>query len=102
LYNDYLTGKTVEGMDMRDVATTRMSSKGQVVIPEEVRSRLGLKEGVQFVVVGERDTVVLKVIPTLAMDEFDALRAKARKQARRLRLKPSDIGAAIARVRSKR
>jgi len=87
---------------MRGVATTRMSSKGQVVIPEEVRSGLGLKEGSQFVVVGERDTVILKMIPPLAMEEFDALRAKARAQARRLRLKPSDIGATIARVRSPR
>lgn len=85
---------------MHGVATTRMSSKGQVVIPEEVRSGLGLKEGAQFVVVGERDMVILKVISAPAMDEFDALRAKARAQARRLRLKPSDIGAAIVRVRS--
>jgi len=98
----YLTSKTVEGMSMRGVATTRMSSKGQVVIPEEVRSGLGLKEGSQFVVVGERDTVILKMIPTPAMDEFDVLRAKARAQARRLRMKPSAIGAAIVRVRSKR
>ena len=40
---------------MQTLATTRMSSKGQVVIPEDVRGRLGLKEGVQFVVVGEGD-----------------------------------------------
>ncbi|NIR47056.1 AbrB/MazE/SpoVT family DNA-binding domain-containing protein [candidate division KSB1 bacterium] len=29
-----------------------MSSKGQVVIPEEIRKRLGLKAGSQFIVVG--------------------------------------------------
>lgn len=87
---------------MRGVATTRMSSKGQVVIPEEVRSGLGLKEGTQFVVVGERDTVILKMIATPAMDEFDALRAKAREQARLLGMKQADIGAAIARVRGRR
>ena len=85
---------------MHGVATTRMSSKGQVVIPEEVRRGLGLKEGAQFVVVGERDTVILKMIATPAMEEFAALREKARAQARRLQMKPSDIGAAIARVRS--
>ena len=40
---------------MRSVATTKLSSKGQVVIPEEIRVRLGLKTGAEFVVVGERD-----------------------------------------------
>ena len=47
---------------MADVETTKMSSKGQVVIPEDIRTRLGLKPGAQFVVVGDNDTVILKVI----------------------------------------
>ena len=47
---------------MARVATTKLSSKGQVVIPEEIRRRLGLKTGSQFVVVGNKDTVVLKAI----------------------------------------
>ncbi len=48
---------------MGSLATTRLSSKGQVVIPEEIRERLGLKEGTQFVVVGERDVVILLPCP---------------------------------------
>ena len=40
---------------METVATTRMSSKGQIVIPESIRNRLNLKDGAQFVVVGEGD-----------------------------------------------
>ena len=44
---------------MESLATTKLSSKGQVVIPEEIRLRLGLKEGTQFVVVGDRDVVIL-------------------------------------------
>ena len=39
---------------MATLATTKMSSKGQVVIPEDVRKRLNLKAGTQFVVVGDR------------------------------------------------
>jgi AbrB family looped-hinge helix DNA binding protein len=84
---------------MTDLATTRMSSKGQVVIPEEIRKRLGLKEGSQFVVVGERDTVVLKAISPPTMQEFDPLIAEARRQARRVGLKKIHIHDAVVKAR---
>ncbi len=45
---------------MQSVSTAKMSSKGEVVIPEDIRQRLGLKAGSQFVVVGEKDVVILK------------------------------------------
>ena len=56
-----LTGKTSQGACQFDAATTTSSSKGQVVIPEAIRERLGLKTGAQFVVVADRDVVILKV-----------------------------------------
>ncbi len=87
---------------MPGLATTRMSSKGQVVIPEEIRKRLRLKAGSQFVVVGEKDTVILKAISPPSLEEFDDLITEARKQARRAGLKRSDITAAIAKVRGRR
>jgi len=43
------------------ISTTKMSSKGQVVIPEKIRIALGLKEGAQFVVVGQGDSVILNL-----------------------------------------
>jgi len=87
---------------MAGVATARMSSKGQVVIPEEVRKRLGLKAGSQFVVVGERDTVILKAISPPSMADFDDLLAQARKQARKAGLKRSDLLAVIRKVRGRK
>jgi AbrB family looped-hinge helix DNA binding protein len=39
---------------------TRLSGKGQVVIPASVRKKLGLKQGMRFLVVGVGDTVVLR------------------------------------------
>jgi AbrB family looped-hinge helix DNA binding protein len=87
---------------METLATTRMSSKGQVVIPEDVRSRLGLAPGTQFVVVGRDDVVILKAITQPAMSDFDALIRKARQQARAGGLRRSDIAKAISRVRKKR
>lgn len=83
-------------------ATTRLSSKGQVVIPEEIRERLGLKEGAQFVVVGERDVVILKCIAAPAKQEFDALVRRARLAARRGGMKPVDVRRAVTKVRSAR
>ena len=35
---------------MAGYATTKLSSRGQVVIPEEIRITLGLSEGDEFVV----------------------------------------------------
>jgi len=83
-------------------ATTKMSSKGQVVIPEEIRQRLGLKPGVQFVVVGERDVVILKTIALPSMRQFDELVAEARRQARKAGMKRSDVVNAVAAARRQR
>ena len=86
---------------MAPAATTKLSSKGQVVIPEEVRKQLGLKAGDQFVVVGEGDAVILKTITLPSIRDFDAIIEKARKQARATRMKRSDIAKAIAKVRGR-
>jgi len=86
---------------MKTLATTRMSSKGQVVIPEEVRTRLGLETGVQFVVVGENDVVILKTTAAPSLRDFDAIVGRARRQARSAGMKPSDIAKAVARVRGR-
>ena len=61
---------------MANIATTKMSSKGQVVIPEIIRKKLKLKAGSRFVVVGENDVVILKSIAPPSLDEFDSLIAK--------------------------
>ena len=87
---------------MANVSTTKMSSKGQVVIPESIRKQLNLKEGAQFVVLGEKDVVILKNINPPSMDEFDGLIAKARKKAKAVGLKKSDIKDAISKVRGKK
>jgi AbrB family looped-hinge helix DNA binding protein len=86
---------------MSKPATTKMSSKGQVVIPEDVRKRLKLKAGSQFLVLGEDDVVILKAIVPPSMKEFDVLIAKARRQAREAGMKKPDIAAAVARARAK-
>jgi len=79
-----------------------MSSKGQVVIPEDVRRKLGLDAGTQFIVVGEDDVVILKMVKAPSMRDFDRLVRKARAQAKAAGLKRSDIASAVAKVRKRR
>jgi len=87
---------------MAPLATTKMSSKGQVVIPEDIRRRLGLKSGTRFVVVGKNDVVILKSIAQPSMTEFDQLISDARKQARRAGMKKSDVTSIIKKVRKQK
>lgn len=80
------------------LATTKMSSKGQVVIPENIRKRLNLKEGTQFVVTGKEDVVILKAISEPSLDEFETLIQEARTQPKEASLKKSDITDAAAKA----
>jgi len=84
---------------MSTLATTRMSSKGQIVIPENIRKELNLKEGTLFVVMGENDVVMLKTIEAPLIDDFDKLIQQTRTQAKSAGLKRSDITAAIKKAR---
>jgi AbrB family looped-hinge helix DNA binding protein len=87
---------------MLTLATTKMSSKGQIVIPEVVRDQMGLKAGAQFVVVGEDDVIILKTITVPSMKEFDTIIKIARQRAKAARMKKSDIAAAVAEVRERK
>ncbi len=84
---------------MAAYATTRLSSKGQVVIPEEVRRSLGLNEGDQFLVIGQGDAVILKTITPPKIEEFQELLSQARAEGRKARIRKADLRSAIARVR---
>ena len=95
-----LTGKIeLQELSMEAPATTKMTSKGQVVIPQDVRTRLGLEPGVRFVVVGADDVVILKTIKPPSMKDFDSLIRRARRQARAAGMKRSDLARAVARTR---
>ena len=91
-----LTGKIMNPL------TTKMSSRGQVVIPGPIRAQLGLEPGVEFVVVAKDDVLVFKRLSAPSWEQFDSLVAQARRQARAAGLSPRHINQSIAKVRKSR
>jgi AbrB family looped-hinge helix DNA binding protein len=79
-----------------------MSSKGQIVIPDAIRKQMNLKPGVEFIVLGEDDVVILKTITAPGMDEFDGLIKQARQQAKLAGLKRAEISAALSSARGRK
>jgi AbrB family looped-hinge helix DNA binding protein len=80
---------------MKQLSSTSMSSRGQVVIPEQIRKALNLHAGDQFIVFCEKDVVILKVITPPNMSEFDDLIKKARKSARQVGISKTNVKSAI-------
>ena len=70
------------------VETVKMSSKGQIVIPQDVREALHAQRGAVFAVVGSKDTIVLKKIVTPSREELiTTLRLFAQKAKHKLQAK---------------
>ncbi|MBN2014436.1 MAG: AbrB/MazE/SpoVT family DNA-binding domain-containing protein [Candidatus Altiarchaeota archaeon] len=81
-----------------NIELTKISQKGQVVIPQQIRKKLGIKKGTRFAVFGEDDTVILKKVDMPTTEEFKKLTQKtARKD-----ITDEDIEDAIRETRSKR
>lgn len=79
---------------------TRLSEKGQVVIPTDIRRKMGLREGAKFLVLGLGDTIVLR---KLQLSEEKArlkqLLAEARRSAKKRGLSEREIERLIHAVR---
>jgi AbrB family looped-hinge helix DNA binding protein len=84
---------------MAEMATTKMSSRGQVVIPGIIRKQLSLKAGSQFVVMGKDDLLILKTITEPDPNTFEALITNARQVAKKSGLRLSDIKKTILKAR---
>jgi len=85
-----------------DVELTKVSQKGQVVIPQEIRERLGIKTGTRLAVFGENDTVVLKKLQMPSLEEFKRLTKMTSEIARKRGITETDIEEAIRDVRSRK
>ena len=84
---------------MEKIEITSMSSRGQIVIPQNIREQLGLSEGEKFVVIGEDGTIVLKKIEMPSFKNFDKLIKRTQDFAKNKPLKKEDLDHAIKRAR---
>lgn len=78
-----------------DIETVKMSSKGQIVIPQDIREEMSAGEGTVFAVVGGSDTIVLKKIRMPSNEDLiNELKVVAKEGKKRLvkkGIKESDI-----------
>ncbi len=87
---------------MSQIATTKMSSRGQIVIPEAVRQELGLEPGSQFMVIADRDEIMLKVLQRPSKEKFSNLLAKTHRAVEEAGITPTDLDKAIKADRNRK
>jgi len=85
------------------IETIKMSSKGQVVIPQNIRKEIEADEGTVFAVVGSRNTIVLKKIQTPSKEtlikELRKIAEEGVKRAEKIGIKESDVPNMVRRTR---
>ena len=87
---------------MSEVVLTKISSKGQVVIPKAIRDLLDIREGDVFAVFGRHDSVIMKRIRIPSEEEFERVLAAGRRHAKEKGITREDVQKAIEEVRKER
>jgi len=86
---------------MEKIEVTSMSSRGQVVIPQALREKLGLSPGEKFIAIGEDDMLILKKLEMPSFEGFDRLLKKTRAFVKKRGLTKTDVKEAIRKARGK-
>jgi AbrB family looped-hinge helix DNA binding protein len=88
------------------VETVKMSSKGQIVIPQDIRRELHVGEGSMFAVIGSKDSVILKKIEIPSKEDLirslERISKEGRKRAEKFGIKESDVLGFIRRIRKEK
>ncbi|MFC1745945.1 AbrB/MazE/SpoVT family DNA-binding domain-containing protein [Candidatus Riflebacteria bacterium] len=85
-----------------NIDMTKLSSRGQVVIPGDIRDSMGLETGTKFLVFAEGDTVILKKVGPPSEKQIKKLLDKTRKLAKKAGIKKEDVKKAIREVRKRK
>ncbi len=73
-----------------DFSMTKVSSRGQVVIPRDIRQKTKLKEGEKLLAYSDKDTIVLKKVSS-SLSELEKLASFGRKFVKQKGIKKSDV-----------
>ncbi|MBU2634110.1 MAG: AbrB/MazE/SpoVT family DNA-binding domain-containing protein [Nanoarchaeota archaeon] len=86
-----------------NIEITKMSSKGQIVVPQNLRNELKMEEGSIFTIFGSKDTLILKKIKTPSKEkiiqDIENMAKEGRKRAEKIGLKESDIPHLVHKLR---
>ena len=79
---------------------TRLSERGQIVIPTELRKSMNLKEGERFIIMGVGDTIVLRKLE-LSQERLrlKKLIRESREKARRAGFSEEEVAELIRETR---
>ncbi|MBI2632467.1 AbrB/MazE/SpoVT family DNA-binding domain-containing protein [Candidatus Pacearchaeota archaeon] len=86
------------------VEMVKMSSKGQIVIPQDIRAEISASEGTMFAIVSGRDSIVLKKVKTPTKEELirelKEIAEEGRKRAEKIGIKESDVPDLVHKLRA--
>lgn len=85
---------------MSDISTTKMTSKGQVVIPEEIREYMHLESGVKFIVMATNDSIIFKKVTPIPQKDIKLLLKASQAIAKKYKFKEKDVPVVIREVRA--
>ncbi len=85
---------------MSALEITSMSTKGQIVIPNDIRSALKVQAGSKFIVLTDGKNILLKPIEQPKIEVFNDLIDKSQKYVKKNSIKQSSLKSLIKKVRS--
>ena len=84
----------------KEIGFTKLSTRGQVVIPKKFRE--GLEPGTLLAVTRKGDLIIMKKVDVSPWDEFEKLAKKDRGLVRKSKLKEGDVQKIVEKVRRSR
>ena len=82
-----------------EIEFTKLSSKGQIVIPRKIRKRLDLADGTPFAIVEQGDEIIIKKIKMPEIKSWNEIVKPFREAAKKSGFTKEDLARLIKEVR---